>query len=575
MIIELIYQHIFGASLLALLCIVVSVFTQRIGAPILLVFLILGMLAGEDGPGKIDFNDFRLAFLFGNIALAIIIFDGGLGTKASTFRVSLKPALSLATLGVVATAGITGYAVRLILELPWKESLLIGAIVASTDAAAVFGLLRGAGLEIKKRTGATLEIESGSNDPMAIFLTMTLVQIMQIESNGSHAGMFLLALLRQMGLGLIMGFAGGALLAQLLKRLPLPASLYPLLALAGAVCLFGFTTLLDGSGFLAIFIAGALIGNTPLTSGSGIQKFHNGLAWLSQIGMFLMLGLLITPSQLLPLVLPALAIAFVLIFIARPIAVVFALLPFRFPWREQIFISWCGLRGAVPIILALFPSLAGLENTQTYFELVFFVVLVSLIIQGWTIAPVARWLKLEVPPADREPEYIQVALRSTHKNVLTVYPVTEKSNAAGVRAVQLPIPGWAQLMGVIRDGRLLDRTDQAPLQADDQVVFLIGNGSRAKLHRVFSPAGDNFSLSSSHFLGQFTLSPTAPLAEVGAIYGFSVKEEDKSKPLEAYILSKCGKKPVVGDKTQIGSVELVVREVVGNRISAVGLKLPS
>ena len=279
MTIELIYQYIFGGAVLAFLCVIASVFSRRVGAPLLLVFLLLGMLAGEDGFGKIKFDDFSLAFLFGNLALAIIIFDGGLGTRKDSFRVSLKPALSLATVGVIATAAITGFAAHWILGLSWQEGLLIGAIVGSTDAAAVFGLLRTAGLELKERTGATLEIESGSNDPMAIFLTITMVQILQLTGSDTNPGWTIAQeLVSQLGLGIVLGLAGGYLLTLLLKKLQLTPSLYPLLTLAGGLSIFGATTILDGSGFLAIFIAGAMIGNTSLPFSNDVHRFHDGMA---------------------------------------------------------------------------------------------------------------------------------------------------------------------------------------------------------------------------------------------------------------------------------------------------------
>src|SRR5690606_19506333 len=228
--------------------------------------------------------------------------------------------------------------------LSWLEALLIGAIVGSTDAAAVFGLLRLAGLELKERTGATLEIESGTNDPMAIFLTITLVHL--LANSSANPGLsILLEFVQQMGVGLAVGASGGWLMTQILRRIHLPASLYPLFALAGGLSIFGLTNLWGGSGFLAIYIAGVIAGNTSLPYGNDIHRFHVGLAWLSQIGMFLMLGLLITPSAMLPIIVPAIAIALVLIFVARPLAVAVSLVPFHFPWREQLFVSWCGLRG--------------------------------------------------------------------------------------------------------------------------------------------------------------------------------------------------------------------------------------
>lgn len=573
MTVEMIYQYIFAAAMLALLCVVASVLTRRIGAPILLVFLILGMLVGEDGPGGIKFDDFSLAFLFGNLALAIIIFDGGLGTRKDTFRVSLKPALSLATLGVFATAAVTGYAAHIILGLPWQEGLLIGAIVGSTDAAAVFGLLRSAGLDLNERTGATLEIESGSNDPMAVFLTITLVQILQLSSEGNQGWTIASEFVRQMGLGLIIGFAGGYLLVFMLRRLSLPSSLYPLLALAGGISLFGLTTICAGSGFLAIFIAGVMIGNASLPYSNDIHRFHDGVAWLSQIGMFLMLGLLITPSNLIPVVVPAVAIAFVLIFIARPLAVVFSLLPFRFPWREQVFISWCGLRGAVPIILALFPSLAGLEHTQTYFELVFFVVLISLVLQGWTIAPMARWLKIELPPSIKEPECLHLTIKDEQDKELLIYPVLKSSRAVGASIDQIPAAEGSQIVGVIRRGVLLENIRQQKLMHDDQVMILATNSVRASLGRIFAPAAQSHLHQTGLFFGEFALHPQTKLADLAKAYGFLIDSSVETRTIAEHLVIKFHGRPVVGDQVKFGCVKLIVREVEGDQIVSVGLKL--
>jgi cell volume regulation protein A len=573
--IELIYQYIFGAAILAFLCIVASVLTRRIGAPILLVFLVVGMLAGEDGLGGIKFDDFSLAFLLGNIALAIIIFDGGLGTRKDTFRVSLKPALSLATAGVLATGGITGYAAHWILGLPWQEGLLVGAIVASTDAAAVFGLLRNAGFELKERTGATLEIESGSNDPMAIFLTITLVQILQSSADNNQGWTILSELTQQMGLGLVIGFAGGYILVQLLKRLSLSSSSYPLLALAGGMSLFGLTTLWDGSGFLAIFIAGVMIGNAPLPYSNDIHRFHDGIAWLSQIGMFLMLGLLVTPSNLLPIVFPAIAIAFVLIFVARPLAVVVSLLPFHFPWREQVFISWCGLRGAVPIILALFPSLAGLEHTQTYFELVFFVVLISLVLQGWTIAPMAKWLQLKLPPTTKDVECLHLTIKHEQDKEFLVYPVLAGSRPVGSTIKHLPVTEGSQIVGVIRRGILLNDAEKQKLLCDDQVVILATSSARSVFGRAFAPAAGSPLLESGHFFGEFVLHPKTKLIDVAQAYGFDIDSSHEDMTVENYIVKLFHGKPVVGDQVKLGPVKLIVRETKDNCIVAVGLKLKS
>ncbi|MDF2180149.1 potassium/proton antiporter [Aliiglaciecola sp. CAU 1673] len=568
---ELTNQFIFIGALLALLAVLASAVTRKSGAPLLLVFLILGMLAGEDGPGGIKFNDFSLAFLFGSLALAIIILDGGLGARRSTFRVSLKPALSLATFGVVITAAVTGAAAYWLLSLPWQQSLLIGAIVGSTDAAAVFGLLRAAGVELKERAGATLEIESGTNDPMAILLTVTFVQLMVLSeplSGWALASEFT----QQMGLGLLMGFALGYLLSIMLKHVPLSVSLYPLCVLAGALSVFGITNLVGGSGFLAIYIVGAIIGNSPLPYHDDIHRFHDGMAWLSQIGMFLMLGLLITPSNLVPIVLPAILIALVLIFVARPLAVLLSLLPFQFPWREQLFISWCGLRGAVPIILALFPSLAGLEDSTAYFELVFFIVLVSLILQGWTIAPVARWLKVELPVSAKDPEHLTLFMADDQNQELLVYEVVEESQANGMNLAYLPLASGGQLLGVVRNGMLLDRADNPILSSQDRVLILAPYGHSAEFGKVFASKRDKDDVAPV-FLGEFIIHPSTRLRELSSQYDIEVAPRWNLLSIGEFLNRSYHGKAVVGDEVSIGSLSFQVREVEGGRIASVTMKL--
>jgi len=572
MAIEYTSQLIFGGAILALLSVLASVLSRRLGAPILLVFLILGMLAGDDGPGGIKFDDIGLAFMFGNLALAIILFDGGLGTRKSTFRVSLNPALSLATVGVLITAAITGAAAYWILELSWLEALLIGAIVGSTDAAAVFGLLRLAGLELKERTGATLEIESGTNDPMAIFLTITLVHL--LANSSANPGLsILLEFVQQMGVGLAVGASGGWLMTQILRRIHLPASLYPLFALAGGLSIFGLTNLWGGSGFLAIYIAGVIAGNTSLPYGNDIHRFHDGLAWLSQIGMFLMLGLLITPSAMLPIIVPAIAIALVLIFVARPLAVAVSLVPFHFPWREQLFVSWCGLRGAVPIILALFPSLAGLDRASTYFELVFFVVLISLVLQGWTITPVAKWLQVDLPPSLRDPEHLSLKIADDQDKELLVYQAVTGSEAIGMDSKHLPLEEGAQVVGVIRNGILVDLPQHQKLQAGDHVMMLANASNTHAMGRIFAPKAPTTRLETSVFFGNFVIHPEARLGDLAMMYGFKLSTSLQSTSIESFIQREFHGKAVVGDTVQFDRIQFVVKELDGNRITALGLKL--
>ncbi|HVO15521.1 MAG TPA: potassium/proton antiporter, partial [Alphaproteobacteria bacterium] len=401
-----------GAGLV-ILSIVAGMVTTRTGAPLLLVFLALGMLAGGDGPGGILFDDFAATYVVGSTALAIILFDGGLRTPRASFRLAGWPALLLASLGVLITAGLTGAFAVVLLGLPWLVALLIGSIVASTDAAAVFLLLHMRGMRLKERVSATLELESGLNDPMAVFLTVTCVEL--LVSGVSDVGWPLLGdlglkiALQLLG-GAVIGVIGGYVLLWVINRAVLAPGLYPILAVASALLIYAGAQTLGASGFLAAYLAGIVLGNHRHRATQSINRFHDGLAWLSQIVMFLMLGLLVTPSELLPTLLPSLGIAIFLIVLGRPIAVWLCLLPFRYSWQERLFISWVGLRGAVPIFLGTIPLLAFIPGAQVYFGVAYVVVLTSLVVQGWTVAPVARWLDLELPPLPPAPQRTDIVM---------------------------------------------------------------------------------------------------------------------------------------------------------------------
>ncbi|MGQ9424498.1 potassium/proton antiporter [Gilvimarinus sp. F26214L] len=566
------YQVILFGAVLTALSIMTSIVSRRVGAPSLLLFLLLGMLAGEEGFGGISFDDFNTAFVIGNLALAVILLDGGSRTHASSFRVGLAPSLTLATVGVAITAGIVGAAAAMALGWPWTEGFLVGAIVGSTDAAAVFGLLHAAGLELKQRSGATLEIESGTNDPMAIFLTITLVTL--LSEQGELSGFALVGnFVQQMGLGAIFGAAGGVGLGWLVNRLTLPLSLYPLLVMSVGLAVFSLTSLAGGSGFLAVYLIGLLLANRPLDNRHDIQRFLDGMAWISQIGMFLILGLLVTPSSLLEVIYPGIIVALVLIFIARPVAVALCLLPFRFPWQEQAFISWVGLKGAVPIILALFPFLSGLENSATYFQLTFFVVLLSLCLQGWTIAPVARWLRLEVPPHQEDFQQLSLRIPDHPGWELLAYRVHSGSAADAYRVRKLPLPEGTKLMGVVRRGHVLAADADTDLEPDDYLILLTQAHDLAELSPLFQELPTANYLRASEFFGQFSLRGDTRLRDVAGFYMVPLPKENWDNTLAQFIARRYHGKPVVGDRVRVGNVEFVVRQIVGGEIFQVGLKI--
>ncbi|MEQ8435422.1 MAG: potassium/proton antiporter [Oceanicaulis sp.] len=379
-----------ATSGLVLMAIAGAATTSRAGAPLLLVFLSLGMLAGVEGPGGLDFHALDAAYLFGSLALALILFDGGLGTRLRALKPVLRPALTLATVGVVATTAITAVAARYLFELSWVEAGLMGAIVSSTDAAAVLALLGGRELKARARVVTTLEAESGFNDPVAVILVTAFVQMLAV-GEGLDPLQLTGSILWALAAGGVIGWFGGRALAAVKNRVALPESLYPIFAVAGAVFLFALAQAVEASGFLAAYLAGVAVRAVSRNpEREATVRFSDGLAWLSQIGLFLMLGLLVVPSQALALAVPSLILALVLIFVARPLAVFACLLPERLTMKERGFIAWMGLRGAVPIFLGIFPVIAGVENANTFFSVAFAVVLVSLVGQGWTAGPVTR-----------------------------------------------------------------------------------------------------------------------------------------------------------------------------------------
>ncbi|RPF50605.1 potassium/proton antiporter [Aquisalibacillus elongatus] len=464
-------------------------FSNRIGLPSLVLFILVGMLIGSDGLGFIYFDNAEIAQMIGILALIIILFEGGLQTKWKTVRPVAVPSISLATLGVLLTSLITGFAVHLVLDVSWPEAFLFGAIVGSTDAAAVFAAIKER--NIKAKLGATLEAESGTNDPMAVFLTIMFIEIIN-QPDTSFWNMFP-SFLWQMGVGLLLGIGIGRLASFSINRISLESSgLYPIFTLSFGLITYSVASLLEASGFLAVYVAALVIGNLELTYRYSISQFNEGFAWMAQILMFVILGLLAFPEHVfqIDVITQGLIISFVLIFIARPLAVYASLIKMKYSNREKLFLSWAGLRGAVPIVLATFPIVAGLDNAALFFNIIFFVVLTSALVQGSTINVLASKLGLMGPVKDTPHHSIELISIAKANAEMVQFQANQDNDVVGHKLKDIDFPKRATISAIVRGDRLITPYGDTEIKPGDFLYILVSRKYKDELKKMLNKKKD-------------------------------------------------------------------------------------
>lgn len=472
-------------SVLLFISIIASKTSFKLGIPTLILFLIVGMLAGSDGPGGIAFDDAHTAQFLGVVALTFILFSGGLDTKLESIRPVMKDGISLATIGVLITAMLTGVFAAYLLGFTMVEGLLLGAVVSSTDAAAVFSILRSRSVGLKGNVRPLLEFESGSNDPMAYFLTISLIDL--VKNPDASVMLLIPKFFIGMIIGGVCGYFGGRAMTWVVNKIHLEVDgLYPVLILALVFFTFSFTDRIGGNGFLAVYLSGIILGNSNFIHKKSLIRFYDGQAWLMQIVMFLALGLLVFPSQIYPLIPAGLAITAFLILVARPAAVFISLARARdLNWRKKLFISWVGLRGAAPIVFAMYPLISNVHYASTIFNLVFFTSAISVLLQGTTLPIMAKWLHVSVPENKKRKFPLDIELKEDLKTTLVEVDVPGTSPAVGKAVVDLRLPKNALIVLIHRNGKYLTATGETVIEGADHLLVLTDKTSSDWVQQAF------------------------------------------------------------------------------------------
>ncbi len=560
-------------AVLLTVSILTSLVSLRIGVPLILIFLCIGLVVGAGDWEMLEvLRRPRICFFIGSLALALILFDSGFQTKMKNYRLASRPALLLATVGVVLTALLSAPFAREILDIGWIPAFLLVAIISSTDAAAVFFLLRSQGIVLREKVKATLEIESGANDPMAIFLTISCVTILQHQANGQSLGYTTLGLLflGQLLIGSGAGYLLGKAIPFIVNRVKLETALYPIFVVGLALLGFAVTNMMGGSGFLAVYVAGLIVGNTPIQAHMQIEKFQQTITWLSQITMFTCLGLFVTLSGLEQYWRPALLLGMILMLITRPL-MVWGLLAFfkNYSHSEKIFISFVGLRGATSILLALAPILYGLTFADQFFNMIFVMVLLSLSLQGFFIPAMAKWCHVIVPTPHPDPAAAEVDLPGLANSSLILYQLTDQTPAV----LGATIPRWAKPSMVVRNSIAYSSgTVLRHLEAGDKVyVFLPSNHRRPVLDHLYGDGGDDMP-NTRDVYGDFPIAPSTTFGELKQMYGVKIPTHLLDITISDFIMQEFTDIEV-GDRLALAEIELVVRSLEDDKITAIGIDI--